>query len=547
MTLDLNSVTPKPADWFVPCVRYEGRGRAEFLDPKGAVQGPASVYFDEFGNSSMELTVDSLERETESHFGVGELLTGHKEVRNGNVVSLGFGTETNSCTNFSVETTEGVFSATDGLMLQGYTLGETTNLSLRSLRSHFDQADEASVPKYWVVPLSNFVAGFHSRHPNLDNHPLRIHPTPPIPAGLGNQDVILATIRANEQDKLIIFEFNGSLAFIEPLPDFKQWVEQLKSGRRTCVITAIMVGEIPKGSDVGKPEAWLPLDLLLLLGLAIGTEVGTPWIELRGEGGGLVRREHVKAGLSSFVQGGSAISRGIGMLLAESPMSNHFGSDYLRIAMKSAIRGGQFDRTLEDRMGQICKGFECLCEQFGFGMQRLMDILDDGQQTLVRQALKTAADQIRSAANSATARGDLVQSERLNKIADRTTSNPANVDRDFGLAVADLIRSFGFLDARIVDSFFQSNPRRDGRQTWVSVVSNYRGTAIHKYLEVTADREVLEDALRTIDHCHDILVRLILKMLNYSGTYRPMVRPSPNEKLVDWVEATTPPNELGYR
>ena len=526
MTLDLNSVTPMPARWFVSSVRYEGRGRVEFLDPKGAAKGPASVYFDEFGHSSMELTVDSVEQETESHFGVGELIAGHKEVRNGNVVSLGFGIEANSCTSFSLQTDEGGFSATDGVSLRGYTLGETANLRLNSLRSHFDQQVEAMLPKYWVLPLSNFVGEFHSRHQSLDNHPLRIHPTPSIPAGLGKQDLILATIRANEKNKLIIFDFNGSHAFIEPLPDFGERVEQLKSGRRTFVTTAIMVGEIPTSVDLGKPETWLPLDLLLLLGLATGTEVGTPWIELRSQVGGLIRRDHVKAGWSNFVQGRSAVSRGLAMLLTESRKSNHFGTDYLRIAIKSAIRGGQFDRTLEDRMGQICKGFDCLCEQYGFNRQQLMDILDEEQQEVVRQALKTAGHQIRSAANDATAQGKLAQSERLNKIADRTTSNPANVDRDFGLSVADLIRSFTFVDAQIVDSFFQANPRGDGRQTWASVVSCYRGTAIHKYLEATADRSILEDALRIIDHCHDLLVRLVLKMLNYQGTYRPMVRPT---------------------
>lgn len=40
-------------------------------------------------------------------------------------------------------------------------------------------------------------------------------------------------------------------------------------------------------------------------------------------------------------------------------------------------------------MGQISKGFDCLCEQFGFSTQRLMEILDVGQQQLVRQALRT--------------------------------------------------------------------------------------------------------------------------------------------------------------
>jgi hypothetical protein len=195
MVLDLNSVAPKPADWFAPNIRYEGRGRAEFLYPKGAVEGPATAYFDEFGNSSIDLTVDSFGRQAESHFGVGELIAGHKEVRNGNVVSLGFGTETNSCTSFSLQTDEGVFSATDRVVLQGYTLGETTNLSFHALRSRFYEAATHDTPTYWVVPLSNFSAEVRFRHPDLDRHPLRIFQTPSVPAGLDKEPAVIAAIR----------------------------------------------------------------------------------------------------------------------------------------------------------------------------------------------------------------------------------------------------------------------------------------------------------------------------------------------------------------
>lgn len=195
-----------------------------------------------------------------------------------------------------------------------------------------DTAAADGQPKYWVLPLSNFGPEFHFSHPTLDSHPLRIYPTPSIPEGLNTKDAVLAAIRANEQNKLIIFDFNGSLGFIEPLPDCKERVEQLKSGRCVCVVTAVMAAEIPNGSDLEKLEAWLPFDLLFLLGLAAGNEIGAAWIELRSESGALIRRIHVKAGLGAFTKSRAAISQGIGVLLTQSRTSQHFGTDYLRIA-----------------------------------------------------------------------------------------------------------------------------------------------------------------------------------------------------------------------
>jgi hypothetical protein len=46
---DTNSLGPVPANWFSLCVEYEGHGRAEFIDPKGSVEGPATARFDEYG------------------------------------------------------------------------------------------------------------------------------------------------------------------------------------------------------------------------------------------------------------------------------------------------------------------------------------------------------------------------------------------------------------------------------------------------------------------------------------------------------------------
>src|ERR1043165_3748862 len=41
-----------------PNVVYEGRGREEFEDPSGSVEGPVVISFNEYGESSVQMTVN---------------------------------------------------------------------------------------------------------------------------------------------------------------------------------------------------------------------------------------------------------------------------------------------------------------------------------------------------------------------------------------------------------------------------------------------------------------------------------------------------------
>lgn len=59
-----------PKDWLTTDIEYEGRGCAEFRDPEGVVEGHVTIRFDEFGESSIEMEVESIDTE-ELHPGFG--------------------------------------------------------------------------------------------------------------------------------------------------------------------------------------------------------------------------------------------------------------------------------------------------------------------------------------------------------------------------------------------------------------------------------------------------------------------------------------------
>lgn len=63
MTFDPENIPLILNDWFSTQIVYDGRGRAEFLDPAGAVEGPVRIQVNENGTSSIELDVESIESE----------------------------------------------------------------------------------------------------------------------------------------------------------------------------------------------------------------------------------------------------------------------------------------------------------------------------------------------------------------------------------------------------------------------------------------------------------------------------------------------------
>lgn len=556
MNFDPYNIPLVPSTWFSTQFEFNGRGRAEFLDPVGAVEGPTHIRFDEFGESSIEMTIEHIESEQPLRMGLMELFSGYKPVRTEGAISIGLGVKNNTCTRFVVSSPEGEFTVTEGLRY-GYSLhsdsvDKPARMTFHPLRSRYD-VKGAGPAKYWVMPLSNFLSRFVIHYPPFDNHPLRIFPTPAVPAGLSEEDSLVAHHNANLKNRLIAFEFNDSVGFIEPLPDYDIRKENLMEGRERSSVTAVMVGEVSsKSIEFVDLNEWFPFDFLRLLGFTTGTRVGAPWIEFRDAQGGLVRRFHGRWGQSPFSRGRRIIEEGIhsgqGYLLSLYQSSPERGNSFLSVVLKHIVQGGTYGQSLEDDTVYLCRALDGLCDHYGFKTQYLLQELDEERQEAVRVSLQKAAHEIRSTARAAARDGLPDQSRVLEKIAERVRSNAANKDVDFGLAVASLLNHFNLPDADIIDAHYGANPRPDGIQTWSGVLSHYRGTTMHRgFYDISGQRHDFNDILIINDHLHDILVRIIFKIIGYEGTYQPPVIKMTSDARADWVTPDLSAERLGYK
>jgi hypothetical protein len=63
MNFDPENIPLVPNDWFKTQVNYEGRGRAEFHDPSGAIERSTQIKTSESGTLSVEMDIERIESE----------------------------------------------------------------------------------------------------------------------------------------------------------------------------------------------------------------------------------------------------------------------------------------------------------------------------------------------------------------------------------------------------------------------------------------------------------------------------------------------------
>jgi hypothetical protein len=547
MTFDPNDFLPTPRNWLSTTIEYEGRGRAEFSQPDGWVEGPTKISFNEQGNSRITMDVEENQ--------AGELFPWDET---GNLFPRP------TCTSLTVEALDGVFSATDdkGINYDALfpQLIDLFSVSFYPLTSSF-QASGAEGAKYWVLPISNFISDVAPvSPPALDYHPLRFYWPPNIPEELSDEEKVLAAVYAKSENHLITFEYTGGTGFVEYLPDLSERGGKLVQGAGTTRITAAMVGEVgpnPTNNDE-EVDRWLkPLDLLSLLTLATGSEVSAPWIELRDAAGRLVRRIHRALRRTRYFEGhhligeklladGGGLPMGAGRLITKAVSESHeFGESYLRVAIMHLTRSMYEHHPMDEQLAYLCRALDSLCKNHGVGKRNLRKELKDlEQEKAVKEIIDHAKKKVGCLARSAKREGDLDSYRIFNRVASRI-NDAGNVDAHFGDAVTNLLKKRGFPDATIAEHYYEQAGKE---KTWSETLSLYRNDVVHDaYLQFSKKEYDPHEILTIINHLHDVLARLILDLLKYDGGYLPKVSPQTSVPFpADWVKPDTPASRLGY-
>ena len=115
--------------------------------------------------------------------------------------------------------------------------------------------------------------------------------------------------------------------------------------------------------------------------------------------------------------------------------------------------------------------------------------------------------------------------------------NAGKTEVGFGKAISSLLKlpEFDMPDGDILSQYSESKPW-PGNRSWSDVLSKYRGIVMHQgYFDFRSAGEEIVEIFRIMLHLHDIVVRLILKMLGYQGTYRPSVYYKSSPQRFRWI------------
>jgi hypothetical protein len=535
----------EPNPWFEIQVTYKGICTAHFETPKGFIRGQATVYYDETGKCHAEIKIEEFELSTYDDMHTTDtdqliwLVNGRRPQVEGNVTTYDTGLyPENACTSLKLYTEEGVFEAIGKIQ---HTQLSPLNEKIQFFFSHAEYRRHGTSSKvYWVFPLTNFVArSLHtgnSWQPHvLDQHPLRVFPTKSVPEDLSFEEHLSALSHANKDNFFIPFQFGNELGFVERLLDYEGIAGDLQQGRKSIAITSVAIGSATSQPlDFQTALEWLPLDFLHMLSLVNGSWVGLPWIEFRDDKCNVIGRIHTQRWQAPYSKGHIAIDElsdgGISLLLSGWQAALDSG---LVMAIRLIVKGSQSIYGLEDQLAFLFRSADTLTKHLRTRTTIPTPVeIDDQLKALAKKIVQEAGRQIRKIAEEAEGI-DKDELERISQVVSGAM-NKSPKKPNGAHALMLLAGELGLMDFSVLPD----------ENEWIQLYNKYRNQVIHEsYFPDTYPRT---EFVPLYYHLLDLLLRVVLQRLKYSGQYRKAIFPMRVNVHIDWVTETTSWNDLWY-
>lgn len=553
MNFDPTEYFARPTDWFQSQLSFVGDATATFSTPAGEIKGIGRMSLPSSKSGFLEVSVAELNAapEYESGFGLISFLHSEIPVREGNALVYRPQLDHNPCETITFCTKEGIFFS-QNIGVYGYhTVDGDIVLQLSPHDFTFQPWGAKGQPTYWVAPLTNLFTDFPIASDSLRAHPLRLKLLRDVEQGIDRNEWQWKWLAANQSNRLFAFQTDSDSFFIEPLTGFEttsQRDDLLGSNR----ITAVAVGEL-RGRPLSNHKqliSWFPLDILAPLSFGTGSEVGIPWFETRNERGELLTRLHISLGHSGETKGNQVFTihhlrhgSGLGEFVSKYLTFPSERRRALRTPMNLFLKGTPGSGHVEDNLVDVIRALEALAREHGLARLNLDGLLTQQNSSVLHRILSNAQNelsQLRKDNDKAKAFGQMRILERINS----RLANVATADNNFGLAVVELTKKFGFPDADILDADYVP---RVHKKSWAALLSELRGATIHEGRIEFVKRHDIIEVFKLLRHLHDLLARIILKECGYTGTYQTQLVEFTSAEPVDWVQSTFDAAKLRFR
>jgi hypothetical protein len=507
-----------------PDGNYCGKCLVRLEHPDGNVSGAATIHIDQNFKTKVEVLIEAFNAPPEygdSLLGFLHASVPQKHGTTGTTIGIRADTDGRRIALLDMKTNEGTFTASSGLQTtpiwMGFEEQPTLSVLLNDLVFTPNEIDPA---RYWFLPLQG---PFDKLYIGL--------PTSPHPMALGHTNIM--TFCADG--------LNCGLQIF----DAKQ-----KPSHPLATYDAIAFGEL-RGTPATVDEAWdsVPRALPEALSFAIGADVVAPWFELRADDGRLTKRFYVRVGHRSSSEGYPAFCKinefradsGIGPFVQAFFSASASKREALMAPLNLIRSGTPGSFTVDDSITDLVKALDNVCKEHGLETQNLFARLDPDNQVKIESLLTQTGTDLRKIVteNRTAARHDQV--DALNRILSRL-GNVSQKDRDFGIAVKDLLAGLNLHDADVLDAHYASlNPPG----SWAGLLSALRGEVIHRGVLRIRTRQSLREWYAFSCHLHDLCKRIVFREIGYTGMYYASTNPWTNDYAVDRVTTATTVRDLG--
>jgi len=499
-----------------------GRCTVGMDSPAGYVTGSGTIGIDENSKNKVQVVIEEFQAPPEyGNSLVGFLNASRPEKRGtGTVVSISASYDERRIASFTMDTGNGRFTASSGLLMPFLGLWDKGTLSI-VLNDLAFTPHTYKPPKYWFVPLQG---------PFEEHYIGRPMPTHPMALDGGG---------------VITFAENGlgcGLQIFDP---------ERKPSHLMSTYDAIAFGEL-----IGFPGTLqetldaVPCAFGEALSFALGADITAPWIELRAEDASLARRFYFRVGHASSSDGFPAFTdvsefrpdSGIGPFLTAFLSLSEEKRQALIAPLNLMRSGAPGSFNMEDSITDLVKALDNLCQARGLTTQDLLPRLEQDNRDKLLSILAETRKHLAEIVSENKVAGRQDQVDILNVIVSRV-ANVKSRSRDFGVAVKDLLRDLGLHDADVLDRHYGS---LDPPGSWSEILSAVRGEVIHNGILRIKDVQSLRSWFDFSRHLHDLCKRVILREVKYSGTYQSSLHSWKGEYAVDRVTPTMTVKDLGF-
>ena len=278
--------------------------------------------------------------------------------------------------------------------------------------------------------------------------------------------------------------------------------------------------------------------------------MGSPWIELRDDGGRLSRRVYLRFGGSGHRDGFHTFSlvdsartdSGISAFLRRFFQLSEATRRTLTLAMNLIRAGAPGNTTVDSCISDLVKALDTLCKHHGLTRKNLMNELQPAHAKDVDTIVSDAREKLKVLRRQRRDQGEQDQLPVIDGIISKQ-ANVATSENDFGMAVTALLGILELDDAAAMNAYYST---LDTNVTWEDVLSTIRGLVMHQGALRVNSRDELYRWFAFARHLHDICKRIILREIGYKCTYAASNTTFTGQYEIHRVNPSTTIAELGY-